>query len=246
MEDEIDIKELLLALWRKKVIIIVVTCLFFVIGICLYGRTITKKTNNKKATSESINKSGNSYVETDFIFSRGVNKELDGVTSTYKLTIDAGVIANLNKFATSTAFLQGVIDQLPSAQKLDVNDIKENIMVLGNGTGDIMMLVVINEDEEVAAKISNAILIELTNKINKLYKIEELIVIDGPKKLNEEEIVKLNETLDELNSKETEGAEIQNASSGMSKKKVVLITAAGFVLACGVIKTIMWLIEPSY
>ena len=228
MEDEIDIKELLLALWRKKVIIIVVTCLFFVIGICLYGRTITKKTNNKKATSESINKSGNSYVETDFIFSRGVNKELDGVTSTYKLTIDAGVIANLNKFATSTAFLQGVIDQLPSAQKLDVNDIKENIMVLGNGTGDIMMLVVINEDEEVAAKISNAILIELTNKINKLYKIEELIVIDGPKKLNEEEIVKLN-------SKETEGAEIQNASSGMSKKKVVLITAAGFVLACGVI-----------
>lgn len=239
MEEEIDIKELLLALWRRKIIIIIVTCLFFVIGVCLYGRTIIKKTDSKIVANEEELKENvdNCYVETDFMLSRGTNKELDGVTSTYKLTIDAGVITNLNRFATSTSFLQNALNQLSLVPKIDINDIKDNIIVFRNETSDIITLVVVNEDEEVAAKISNAILIELTNKISKLYGIEELIIIDGPKRLEQEEIEELedrtkNNNLHEEDEKEKTDSETKPSGS---KKKVVLVTAAGFVLACGVI-----------
>jgi len=237
MEEEVDIKDLLIALWRKKVIIIIATLVFLVIGIFLYGRTNTKAEKNKTiiAETKSTKKADMYYVETDFIFSRGMNKELDGATSTYKLTIDANVITNLNKFATSVTFLEKVLGEIPSAQELVVNDVKENITILGNS--DVITLIVANQDEEIAAQISNAILLEITNKIHILYKIDEIIVIDGPKTLDSEEIEELEK---KANSKEviTETGKDANTpivAPSSPKKKIILITAAGFVLACGVV-----------
>ena len=248
MEEEVDIKDLLIALWRKRIMIIAVTLVFLLIGVLLYGRTNMSSKNKKtiisaKNDTEEIDMC---YVETDFIFSRGTYKELDGVNSTYKLTIDAGVITNLNKFATSTTFLERVLSEIPLAQEIAVDDMKENIKVLGNG--DVMILIVANQNEEVAVRVSDAILLEITSRIHTLYMIEELMVIDGPRILEEEEIKELD---DKINSKTvvTENAQVGDASSETAaksspKKKIILVTAVGFVLACGVV-IVMELLDSS-
>ena len=236
MEEEIDIKELIIALWRKKVVILIVTCIFFILGFILYGRNNAESPNESKIIANSGEIKNNCF-ETDFMLSRGTAKELDGVTTTYKLTIDAGVITNLNKFATSKNFLESILSDMNLTNSIKVEELQDHIVILGNGTSDIITLLVTYGNEDEAAEISNRILLEVTNKVNKLYKIDELVVIDGPKKLDKEEFDELEKT---LNSDETiveQGKETNqdDTANKPSKKKVVLITMIGFVLACGTV-----------
>ena len=51
MEQEIDIKDLILALWRRKLIILIVTIISFVIGFLLFGKSgknVASNSNNRK------------------------------------------------------------------------------------------------------------------------------------------------------------------------------------------------------
>lgn len=234
MEEEIDIKELLVALWKKKIIIIIVTCIFLALGMFLYGR---KTTSNSSVSSLSMISEGNkiesSYFETDFILARGFNLEKDGEKSTYKLTIDSGVISNLNQFATSSNFLEKVIVEMNLSEILDAKELKNKIALFG-GTSDVITLLVAYDEEDKAAEISNRILVELTDKIGKLYNIEELILIDGPKKLDSKEVETLQEKLSSENAIAEEESKAEETKSP-SKKKVVLVAAIGFILSCGAV-----------
>ena len=236
MEEEIDIKELIIALWRKKVVILIVTCIFLALGFMLYGRSNTESQNVSTLIVNSGKIESNCF-ETDFMLSRGTSKELDGVTTTYKLTIDAGVITNLNKFATSKNFLESILSDVNLTNPIKVEELQDHIVILGNGTSDIITLLVTYGNEDEAAEISNRILIELTNKVSKLYKIDELVVIDGPKKLDKEELEELEKTInsDETIVEQGKEASQDDVANKPSKKKVVLVAMIGFVLACGTV-----------
>ncbi|MBR2290660.1 MAG: hypothetical protein IJ867_08890 [Clostridia bacterium] len=223
MEDEIDIKELLTALWRKKIVIIVVTCIFFILGMVLYGG-LSK--SNPVAKNEDKK---NNYYKTEFILARGKSKELDGEIVTYKLSIDSGVLINLTKFATAQNFLEKVISEMNLSDTIEADELREKISFSCGEKSDVIMLA-IAYDDEVAIPISEEILSEIKDKIMKLYEIDGMTIIDGPRKATQDDIE--NEI-----AIETEGEEVveEITEKAPSKKKVVLITGIGFVLCCGVI-----------
>ena len=206
MENEIDIKEFMLALWRKKVIIVVITIVFLVIGLLLYGG-INKNTSNKAVSSDKYE-----YVETDFLLKRGVEINYQGIRSTHRIAVDENLLQNLNSFVKSENFLNSILAELKIDEK--ANEYKGNITISSNKDGDIVKLYVAAKDEKTAKEISNLVLTEIEEKTGELYESQGIIVIDGPNKIDKES---LNKEL----------------STGGSKKKVILITVIGFVLACG-------------
>ena len=224
MEEEIDIKDLMLAIWRKK-------------WISLIYYIKNNETEDKLFGSENTELSNINYVETDLVFASPNQNENMINQYTYKVTIDSSVISNLNAFATSKSFLKVVLQELDVDDKIDIKDVQAGINIFGSENSDIMTLVVALEDKDVAQKISNKILNELTNKINKVYKIEEIITVNGPTLLDKEGIeevkdeIKKSINIDENNKTSNKEGE----TSGSLKKKVILITIVGFVLACGVV-----------
>ena len=235
MEEEIDIKDLMLAIWRKKWIILSVTIIFFVIGLIYYIKN--NETEDKLFGSENTELSNINYVETDFVFASPNQNENMINQYTYKVTIDSSVISNLNAFATSKSFLKSVLQELDVDEKIDIKDVQAGINIFGSENSDIMTLVVALEDKDVAQKISNKILNELTNKINKVYKIEEIITVNGPTLLDKEGIEEVkNEIKKSINIDENnKTSNKEDETFGSLKKKVILITIVGFVLACGVV-----------
>lgn len=238
MEEEIDIKDLIIALWKKKLIIIIFTAVFFVVGFLLYGRTSNGTDSQEKDAVQKIINIENKCYETDFMLARGYNKELDGVISTYKIGIDAGVINNLNNFATSQLFLEKMISEMNLNGKIKAEELKEKITIITKSAGDVVTLIVAYGDDEVASEISNRILAELTDKINSLYLINQLNIIDGPRMLSAEEVNELEDTISNIIAEEQEkdgNKEEKQEVKGPSKKKVILVTAIGFVIPCGII-----------
>lgn len=246
MEEELDIKDFVIALWKKKFIILAVTLVFFVLGIIFYG--INQKEEKVLISSSDDKKtSAHSYVETDFLFARGTSVaeyiDEDGIKTTsktsFKQSIDAGVIANLNMFATSKTFLNSVLEKVELEEQ--AIDLKSNIMIFKNGSSDLITLIVALEEEEKALSISEMILQELKDKVKDFYQIEEIVTVNEPIALEEKEIGALEE---KIKDGETSVTNTVSTDSGSSKKKIILITALGFVLACGVV-IVMELFDSS-
>ena len=227
-EEELDIKELFFSLWRKKWIIIGITFIFIVMGLIIYGikdidNKVIKKSANK-STSQNANEENLCYVETNFMLPRGNATSLENldIKTTYKLTIDAGVITNLNKFATSKTLLSNILNEI-EMQETDVDDLISNITIFGNGNSDIITMVVGFQNEEKAIDISNKILNELRNKISKVYEIDEIVIIDGPSVLNKKDIDVLKQKLSSSNS--IVGESDNKVGVSMSLKKRVVLFA---------------------
>lgn len=246
MEEEIDIKDLLIALWRKKWIIILVTGIFFVLGFILYGRnTTTQETEEVEVEQDVIytKELDKDYIETDFFLSRGINKELDGTVASYRLAMDESVVANLDQFATSQNFLKKLLEELNLSSDIEeVENLQKSILVRRSRNSDIVRLIISceKEDTEATMYFSNRILEEIKEKIGILYNISEVIVVDGPRTLNEENIDLLMETLNAESQKNTKTEVVTNSNTiektpTSPKKKMILVTAVGFVLACGCI-----------
>ncbi len=243
MEEEIDIKDLMVALWRKKIFIIVATIIFLIIGVILYGRnTKSKKVDINEdevqvssVEFEEITLSEMKFSKTKFILERGIAESQEYQT-TYKLSIDNSVISNFNEFAKSTSFLKSTLEKIGYTEEFNIDDLKNLISITGGGS-DVITLTVGFKDQENAIKISNEILSELTNKTNTLYRIEKITVIDGPTALDEEEndeminSIALGATVNKKENKEV-APEVDKEESS-PKKKIILVTVVGFVLACG-------------
>ena len=226
-EEELDIKDLFFSLWRKKWIILGVTFIFLLFGLIIYGRENYNNISIKKSTTKTSQEKKNielCYVGTNFMLSRGKSANLENfdINATYKLTIDTGVITNLNKFATSRTFLLNTLNDM-GIQEKDVEDLMSNITIFGNGTSDIITMVVGFENEENAIDISYRILDELRNKISKLYEIDEIITIDGPTVLNKKEINALEKKVSSSNSI-VEEDDNKNEVSMSLKKRVILLS----------------------
>lgn len=225
MEEELSIKDLAIALWRKKLLIVITTLVFFLIGVILYGRE-----NNNNSEIIIVNNKDIVYVQTDFILGRGISEVVDGVTNTYKLTLDGGIINNLNTFSKSNNFLESVLKEIGSKEK--VENIQSNINIFGNSS-DIITLVVALENKEEAIKITNKILENLKEKVNYLYQISELTIIDGPKEISEKSAQELENTT--ISEPINANIAPQEKNESSPKKKIILMTIVGFIISCGIV-----------
>lgn len=153
------------------------------------------------------------------------------IEGTEKLIIDDKTISSLKKFATSRDFLSEAIDNIGISEDVDIEKLQENISILSNS--DVITLVIGSENEELALKLPKEILKEIESKSKVLYDIKNLIVVDEPEIVDSDKIKKIeNETATSENTNTTAIIKVEKTPS---MKKVILITAVGFVGICGIV-----------
>ena len=242
MEEEIDIKDLIIELWRKKWIIVIVTLVFAIIGLVKYGNF--GKTNNSVLNKSNASKE---YVAA-MTFMLGKERRVTSVeeqvalnngstipttsssTNEYKITVDDSLVATLNEIVKSKTVLESVINDL-GLEKISAAELSKKVEINKVNTSDFLRILVKYTDKEKCTEIVTKIMEYALPKAYSIYNISSIIELDELHILDEDEITEIaNEQASEPNTVITSG----KVSTG-SKKKMVLVTAIGFVLSCGVI-----------
>lgn len=232
MENELDIKDLIMALWRKKWLILIITVISFIISFLLFGGS-SKTLNNEENLK---------YSETDFIFSR-MNRTIlvnNTVETTEKLEISNQVLSSLKKIVTSRDFLENAISDLQLSKDINIEKLQDNINILSNS--DVITLIIGSENKELALKLPEKIINEIKNKAEILFEIKNVIIVDETKIVNVDKIKKIEKEIAETSLNDSSIPEVKilpSEKNGSSdKKKIILITAIGFIATCGIIVVI--------
>ena len=228
MEEQLDIKDFLVALWKKKKYILIVTIIFFLLGFIKYGNISFSKENISK--DENLNNEV-FIAETSFVLgnegkittSKG-NIFLDSgetlptesiSTSENRVIIDDSLIATYTDILTSRSLVNEIIEELNL--KIDNSELIKSIVLLRNEKSNLLKIYVKYNDENTCLKIAQKLVECLTAIINELYNTKT-VIIDKASIINENEIKLLGNVLKSLNTQSLVGGNKQG-----STKKVIII-----------------------
>ncbi len=240
MEEEIDIKNLIIALWKKKWIIIIITIVFAFFGIIKYGvfnktkQTVIEHNNDKIYISQAsfIIGKEEKITQTDgqTMLDNGTVVPVSSTVKTENhVNIDDKFISTLNHMVTSKSVLDKVITEL-ELKNIVSEDLQSKILIINENYDDFFKIIVSYNDKEKAISIEQVLLSELNTKLNELYSINGIIVVDEPYILSESEINNLSDHIDVKTSEI-----VQSTNKGINIKKIVLFAVIGFVLGCGIV-----------
>lgn len=160
-ENEIDLKEILLDFWNKKIQIILIMAIFILIGIA-YTITFVKpvytsSTTLLLATSGSASSQANTITTTD-------------------ITLNSKLVSTYSTLAQSKSVLSKVISNLGIDMSED--ELKANVSVTQKTKTEIIVLSVTNSDPTLAAQLTNETAKVFMEKVSEIYKINNVQVVD--------------------------------------------------------------------
>ena len=164
MEDveEIDLKEILLAFWNRKIQIILIILACILIGIVYEIKFITPEytasTTLVLATSENATTTGNTITTTD-------------------ITLNSKLISTYSELIKSKNVLRTVIKNL----NMDIQEekLKNSITVTAVSNTELIKISVTNENADNAALIANEIANVFSAKVAEIYNINNVHVADN-------------------------------------------------------------------
>ena len=165
--DELDIKEVLKMFFEKKVLIILVTILCMVLG-GVYSIYILKP-EYKSSTTLVITQGNENATATG----QGVTVD----SATKDVTLSQKLVTTYSELVKSNIVLRQVILNLVTLN-LSEEDLKENITVKEVDDTEIIQISVVNENPENAAIIANEIAGVFTEKVNEMYKLNNVYTLD--------------------------------------------------------------------
>ena len=181
--EELDLKELLVAFWEKKIIIGIVVLVFFIIGVVysfffvtpmyesysqvLLGRNAETPVDPTTGAPIDTSTTDQTITQTDLT----LNKSL---ISTYGELIKTKTVASdvLTKLKENS--------EVSGTENLTEADIMNNITVSAVDDTAIIKITVRNEDPNLAQAIASELLVAFTEKINEAYNINNVYVVDQP------------------------------------------------------------------
>ena len=159
--EEIDLKELLTILWKKKILIIIITILGLGIGL-VYNIFFTipkyKSTVNFLLT-QSADSAGNVNI----------------ITST-DLSLNSKLLNNYTELIKSDIILAEVINSL--GLTIDISDLQKDISIENEKNTEFIELTVKSTDKEQAVLIANKIIELFNEKIKEIYNMENVYVLN--------------------------------------------------------------------
>ena len=223
MEEEIDLKELIIGIWKKKFFVIAIIIIFSIIGVVKY------KINNKFV----INESEEYYVaEISFIpgdleiVRKSITKEIDEDgkeitlenenTEIRSVIVDDTLLSTYNGIIYSVEILNKINDELNLEIKQE--DFRNMINLTRESDSNILKITVKYNNEEYVEKILYLVVNEFEIKLQELYSMKGISVIDYSE-------VKNNKELEEE----------EKSSSKVMIKSTIKFAILGFVLACGIV-----------
>ena len=160
-ENEIDLKEILLDFWNKKIQIILIMAIFILIGIA-YTITFVKPVYTS-STTLLLATSGNASNQANTI-------------TTTDITLNSKLVATYSTLAQSKSVLSKVISNLGIDMSED--ELKANVSVTQKTNTEIIVLSVTNSDPTLAAKLTNETAKVFMEKVSEIYKINNVQVVD--------------------------------------------------------------------
>ena len=161
--EEIDLREFLTILWERKLEIILIILIFAALG-TMYSYTLTEPEYTSYTTvlltqvNDKTTDSEKKITQTD-------------------LTLNSNLVPTYSELIKSKAILTRVIDSL-NISGLTESDLRKNISVTSITNTEMIKIAVTNNNPNYAETIANKIAEVFSDKIEDIYKINNVYVVD--------------------------------------------------------------------
>ena len=159
--EEIDLKELLSLFWSKKTQIILIILIFMLLGVIYTIGFVTPKYTSSTtlllATSENSTDKSSTITTTD-------------------VTLNSKLVSTYSALVQSKSVLRQVISNL--GIKISEDELKNNITVTQEKDTEIIKISVSNTNANTAEKVANEVAKVFTEKIQEIYKINNVQIVD--------------------------------------------------------------------
>lgn len=159
--EELDLKELLILFWNKKVKIILIIAIFTLIGIIYTTGFVTPKYTSSTtlvlATAENSTSKSNTITTTD-------------------VTLNSKLVSTYSELVKSKNVTRQVISNLGIDVKEE--ELRNNITVTSVKDTELIEISVTNEYASNASKIANEMAKVFTQKVSEIYNINNVHVVD--------------------------------------------------------------------
>lgn len=160
-KDEIDLKELLKVFWDKKDFIFIITLISIICGF-IYTMYIVKPKYTAKTTL--------------IMAQQNVTDSSKAVTAT-DVTLNDKLIGTYQELAKSASTVREVISNL-NLQGISENELKKEIAVTTVKETQMLQVSVTDLDPELATKVANELGIVFSKKVEEIYKIDNVNIVD--------------------------------------------------------------------
>lgn len=159
--EELDLKELLMLFWNKKIKILLIVAIFMLIGVIytigFVTPVYTSSTTLVLATSGTSTSNTNTITTTD-------------------ITLNSKLVSTYSVLVKSDNVTRQVISNL--GMDLDEKELKNNITVSQEKDTEIIRISVKNENAAIAEKVANETAKVFTQKVSEIYNINNVHVVD--------------------------------------------------------------------
>lgn len=162
--EELDLKELFMIFWNRKLEIILITLIMIAIGVVYSYFFIVPQYS---ATTTLVLAQSSSTAE----------KNGDGSITQADLTINSKLVSTYSELVKSKAVLREVVESL-GVEGLKEDNIRNNITVQSRKDTEIIEITVKNLDPNHAAQISNKIAEVFSEKVVEIYSISNIYILD--------------------------------------------------------------------
>ena len=162
--EELDLKELFLVFWNKKLEIILITILLMIVGVVYSYFFITPL--YKSSTSLVLAQS-----------SATVEQSGQAAITQSDININSKLVSTYSELIKSKAVLRQVVQNL-NMEGVTENVIKSNVSVQAVKSTELIEITVKNTDPNTAALIANEIAKVFSDKIVEIYNISNIYILD--------------------------------------------------------------------
>ena len=161
--EELDLKELFMIFWNKKIQIVLIVAIFCVIGIIYtIGFVTPEYTSSTRILLVGQN-------------SDGTDSSQDTITTT-DLTLNSKLVSTYSELITSKDVVKTVISNL--GLPISESELENNIDVTSVEDTEIIKISVTNKNPNYAYKIANEIVNVFADKVAEIYNINNVNVVD--------------------------------------------------------------------
>lgn len=161
--EELDLKELFMIFWNRKLEIILITLIMIAIGV-IYSYFFIVPQYSATTTLVLVQQSS-------------VDQNGEGSITQADLTINSKLVSTYSELVKSKAVLSEVVESL-GVEGLKEDNIRNNITVQSRKDTEIIEITVKNLDPNLAAQISNKIAEIFSEKVVEIYSISNIYILD--------------------------------------------------------------------
>ena len=167
--EELDIIEILYAL-KKKLKYIIATVIIFAVAGLIYSKFLVTPMY-RASTTFVLSKSTDNTTNTQ------INGNIDSEAITQNdVTLNSKLVSTYSEIIESKTIAKEVINTL--GLNMSVDEFISNVTVTSKDDTELIEITVSNEDSKLSADIANSLAEVFREKVNQIYKIDNLSIID--------------------------------------------------------------------